>query len=145
MKYGGSTVLTGVCHSLCPQGGGLPPGLAPRGSAFRGVLAPRPDSLLPGQTYHPQHATSLWPDTHPPWPDTPPTRHKHTLDMPRYGQSVVGTHPTGMHSYLKLVLHLFGGNFFHAIHKIILAIWDSTHIRTDSTLENSKSYNFEIL
>ena len=46
-------------------------------------------------------------DQVPPRPGTPPDQvHPPSVHAGRYGQQVVSTHPTGMHSCLKICLHV---------------------------------------
>ena len=82
-------IFTPVCQSFCSQGvsasglGGVcqtPPRQTP----------PHPGQIPPGQT--------------PPWADTPLGRHPPARCMLGYGQQAGGTHPTGMHTCLKIYL-----------------------------------------
>ena len=76
-------VFTSVCHSSCPQEGGLPGagGFASRGICIRG-------GGLPGGSLHPGGSASRMGLGRP----LPPS------DTMGYSQRAGGTHPTGMHS-----------------------------------------------
>ena len=88
------TLSPGVCLLIFLQGVCLLGGGSDHTHPWPGTLPTWPDTPIarhttPSQTHTPKgqtyHTTPLWPDTHP----------------QRYGQSAVGAHPTGMHSFFK--------------------------------------------
>ena len=82
---GQCNIFTPICHSFCSQGGGLP-------QCMLGYPPPR--------SRHPPRADPPW--TRPPRADTPRSRHPPPKQTPAYGLRAAGTHPTGMHSCLKV-------------------------------------------